>query len=410
MTEEQLSQASIDYVKNAPLAKRKELGQYMTPRTISDIVLKHLPIKDGDKVLDPAVGTGELLAAVTRQNPNVTCYGWDIDEEILSIAEKSFPNFIFTNRSAIDTLPENELNKYDVIIANPPYFEMKLSPEQKIQFKEIVSGRANIFALFFQQAIKLTKDGGYIGFIVPPSLNAGAFFKNLRSYILTHTEIVHLELIRKSSHFIDAQTAVQVIVMRKTYQPTTNKTHVFSLKTPTGETTVLTEDSQMLEKNWKNKTSLYDLGYVAITGTIPWNEFKDELSEARTTSNSVPLIYAKDISNINTIKLNPALASRRYLTTNNKAPIHEEAILVNRIVGSLESPSLRVAKFGGKTHSFFAENHVNVILPHNDFTPKISLDELYNRIITDKELVDYIKALTGNTQISAKELSYLIPL
>ena len=72
----QLTNPSLDYIKATPLSKRKNLGQYMPPKSIRDIAIAHLPLKDGDKVLDPAVGTGELLLCAKNKSKNVKIYGW----------------------------------------------------------------------------------------------------------------------------------------------------------------------------------------------------------------------------------------------------------------------------------------------------------------------------------------------
>jgi len=407
MTEHsELSAESLAYINSTSIEKRKSLGQYMTPRGISDIVLEHLPLKNGDKVLDPAVGTGELLSALQRKNATLELHGWDIDPEILEVAKKAHPDIIFKERSAIDSLDPEILASFDIVFANPPYFEMKLNDDQKVEFKEVISGRVNIFSLFFQRAIELVKDKGHVAFIVPPSLNAGAFFSSLRQYIMSQSEIAYLEVVRKSSHFIDAQTSVQIIILQKTTNPKVNTDYIFTVKTPKAEVNVFSDNTKFLTDSWVGHQSLYELGFQAVTGTIPWNQYKDSLSKEKVI-NSHPLIYSKDITSINTLELTSKLEDRRYLLTT-KNPIEQDVIIVNRIVGSLDSPSLRAAICRGSEMAFFAENHVNVIQPIPG-KAKISIDELFKRILGNKHLMNYIKALTGNTQISANELTYLIP-
>ena len=244
-------QTSLDFSANTPLEHRKAMGQYMTPRAVSSILLDRMPIQQGDTILDPAAGTGELLYAAAARVPDATYEGWDIDETILKYTTNT-PNITFKQ---VDCLTVDAKETYDVIIANPPYFEMKLDASQKAKFSSVVGGRTNIFSLFFYQAVKLLKDGGHIGFIVPPSMNNGAFFKNLRQFLLDNCELVDLHIITKSDHFIDAQTSAQIIVLKKTKAPVLSKKFVFvSTDNATGkENVIFTQNTDYLAAAWDGK-------------------------------------------------------------------------------------------------------------------------------------------------------------
>lgn len=393
-------QSSLDFSANTPLEYRKARGQYMTPRTVSSILLDHLPIKEGDTVLDPAVGTGELLYAAAERVPGATYEGWDIDESILKYTANT-PNITFKQE---DCLAVDAKETYDVIIANPPYFELKLDASQKAKFASVVGGRTNIFSLFFFQAVKLLKEGGHMGFIVPPSMNNGAFFKNLRKFLLDNCELVNLHIINKSDHFIDAQTSAQIIVFKKTKTPVLSKEFIFiSTDNSTAkENVIFTQDTDYLTKAWSGKKSLWDLGYVVSTGSVVWNQKKDNFVGE---NDGIPLIYAKDIKINGTIAYHAPLNDRRYLPAGTSEAIAGGGIVVNRITGAVGSGVLRAAlKDDGP---FFGENHVNVVTARKDFTPEIELSELLVRI----RQVDpaYLALLTGNTQISARELGHHIP-
>ena len=58
--QEEYTKESFDYLKNTDIEKRKKLGQYFTPKTIRDLLLKELVSisekKDNVKILDPACG------------------------------------------------------------------------------------------------------------------------------------------------------------------------------------------------------------------------------------------------------------------------------------------------------------------------------------------------------------------
>lgn len=404
-----LDKTSIDYMSNTPLGYRKRYGQYMTPSEISDIVFQHVNLKKGDRVLDPAVGTGELLLASKRRSNGLELYGWDVDQNILNIASNSVPEASVRLQSVHDSIPEKYNDYFDFIIGNPPYFELKKDEYNTKLFTAAGGGRTNIYSLFFEKYLPLLKPNGIMAYIVPPSMNAGAYFTNLRKFIILNTTIKHLQIVRANSHFTDALTSVQIIILQKTVDPNPYKNDfIVNFNTITKNTNlpiIFTENKKLIIQSWKNNHNLYDYGYEVLTGSIAWNEHKNNLSSAKNSENSI-LYHAKDIVN-NSICISDKLFDKRYIKTD-KPSLSGDMLLVNRIVGSLDNPKLKIAKVSGK--KFYAENHVNVIRQRDNVTPKINIDELYKRLTNDASLSKYIQALTGNTQISAKELMFLIPV
>ena len=83
------------------------------------------------------------------------------------------------------------------------------------RYKQVIGGRPNIFSLFFAAGLGALKSGGLLGYVVPPSMNNGAFFAKLRSYISQRASIEYLKVYTDNDLFLDAQTAVQLIVLRK---------------------------------------------------------------------------------------------------------------------------------------------------------------------------------------------------
>ncbi len=193
-------------------AGKKVFGQFMSPKPLRRYLLAQLKIKNGDKVLDPAVGTGEFLNDVRSICRGAKLYGWDVDDTILSYATQLAPSAKLRRCSSL-LMPEK--NKYDFVIGNPPYFQLKLSAPEKSIFKEVIGGRPNIFALFFKVGIDALKPGGRLAYIVPPSMNAGAYFENLRQFITQNNHVTHLKIFEKTNFFNGAQTAVQIIVVKK---------------------------------------------------------------------------------------------------------------------------------------------------------------------------------------------------
>lgn len=62
-----------------------ERGQYFTPWHICEMMTRMNEIKDNDRVLDPACGSGRMLLAGAKINPNAFFVGKDIDLRCVKI-------------------------------------------------------------------------------------------------------------------------------------------------------------------------------------------------------------------------------------------------------------------------------------------------------------------------------------
>ena len=89
------------------------------------------------------------------------------------------------------------------------------------------------------------------------------------------------------------------------------------------------------------------------------------------------------------------------------------ALLVNRVIGAVGRGEIRTA-FVPEGMEFLAENHVNVIRPRTDRrllpkAPRLGWRQL-QAALEAPGAGDRARLLTGNTQLSASELTHLLPL
>ncbi len=395
---EEYTKESIDYLKNTDIKKRKKLGQYFTPKSIRELLLSKLPKKDNVDILDPACGSGEFLLSCKKYFKNPILYGFDIDKKLINIASKlvknaSIKNFDFLN---IDI----NKKKYDYIIGNPPYFELKLNEEIKKKYFDIIKGRVNIFSLFIKTGLDLLKDGGYLAYVVPPSMNNGAYFSKLREYITKNSSLEYLHIIDGADNFHLANQKVMLIILKKTNSKKSSK-YIFKKN----GITIFTEDKNFLNKSYKNTVSLKDIGYTVKTGNIIWNEHKEKLTNDK--NNSTLLIWASNINN-GKIIIGYTKGKPQYIKNiSNDLIIKSRVVVVNRITGSSKDINIKAAIVNEK--EFVCENHVNVIYMSKNANQNYSLEDIF-KALQDKTNIKVMRLISGNTQISKTELERLLPI
>lgn len=394
---EEYTKESIDYLKNTDIKKRKKLGQYFTPKSIRELLLSKLPKKDNADILDPACGSGEFLLSCKKYFKNPILYGFDIDKKLINISSKlvknaSIKNFDFLN---IDI----NKKKYDYIIGNPPYFELKLNEEIKKKYFDIIKGRVNIFSLFIKTGLDLLKDGGYLAYVVPPSMNNGAYFSKLREYITKNSSLEYLHIIDGADNFHLANQKVMLIILKKTNSKKSSK-YIFKKN----GITIFTEDKNFLNKSYKNTVSLKDIGYTVKTGNIIWNEHKEKLTNDK--NNSTLLIWASNINN-GKIIIGYTKGKPQYIKNiSNDLIIKSRVVVVNRITGSSKDINIKAAIVNEK--EFVCENHVNVIYMSKNANQNYSLEDILNAL-RDEKNIKVMRLISGNTQISKTELERLFP-
>jgi len=403
----EFSEATIRYMKETDMGYRKSLGQYFTPKSVREILLNKLPntIKN-PRVLDPACGTGEFLITAKKYFNNPKLEGWDIDKKIVDIAKELIPA---ANIKTGDALLNKECDKYDFVIGNPPYYEFSPLETLRHKFGSIMNGRVNIFSLFIYQGINLLKEGGYLAYVVPPSMNNGAYFSKLRKFITENSNIEYLQIIKDPKLFHGAQQSIMLLILKKGK----NKGDYLFEK---NNILIFSENTNYLRNAFKGKVTLHDLNFEVKTGKLVWNQNRNLLTH--NPKGAIPLIWAHNIT-MEGLKIPITRKDKpQYIRTNNFdiGP----AIVTNRIIGTVKSARLKSAIIlpGMK---FIAENHVNVIFPPSKKS-QIKMDFASNPLknnltvwnvakqLSSRGKLNFVSNITGNTQISKTELEKLFPI
>jgi len=394
---------SIKYMESIDINYRKSLGQYFTPKTVRDALISTLPKKISPLILDPACGTGEFLLSAKHYFKNPVLQGWDIDKKLIAISKKIIADAELKN---VDALRQNYSETYDFVIGNPPYYEF--SPDKYIgnKFNTVINGRANIFSMFIQLGLNMLKKGGYLAYVIPPSMNNGAYFSKLRDFIVKNSNIESLQILNSSDIFHKAQQSVMLLVLKK-------GKNLGNFLFKKNGILIFSQNANYLKEKFDGRFSLQELGFSVKTGRLVWNQNKTLLTN--NLKGSIPLIWSHNITS-DGLKI-PIIKNKKpqYVKTNDFdiGP----AIVVNRITGAASKANLKAA-IVPRGMKFIAENHVNVIYPQekqtqfslfDNYENKISLEDIVEQL-TSPEALNIIQNITGNTQISKTELEFLFPI
>jgi type I restriction enzyme M protein len=193
------------------MSSQGDAGQFRTPRHIIDFIVDVInPTKD-DKILDPACGTGGFLVSSythileqhdgkedpKKKEKSLTpddrkklmdnFEGYDIDPTMVRIAQVNMYLHQFKNPKIYqyDSLSSEERwnDKFDVILANPPFMSPKggIKPHSKFS---IQSSRSEV--LFVDYIMNHLRPKGRAGIIVPEGIifQSGTAYKQLRKNLV----------------------------------------------------------------------------------------------------------------------------------------------------------------------------------------------------------------------------------
>lgn len=219
-------------------------GQFFTPRNVVKLMVEIINPQPNELLIDPACGTGGFLVESLRHiwkvlDKQAIDYGWSdlaLNEEklasaikcikgiekddFLSKVAKAYMAILGDGKGGIfcedslkltsewkpTTRQQIDLGKFDVLLANPPFGkDIKVKGEEKLkQFdlaynwkKEInVFSKTNklkkeetIQILFIERSLKLLKDGGRMGIVLPETFFHAPKSRYVLHYMLRNNNV-----------------------------------------------------------------------------------------------------------------------------------------------------------------------------------------------------------------------------
>jgi len=183
-------------------------GHVPTPDALADRMVRRLfegrPPSRDDRILYPGCGKGPFIRAVHRfceerglETP--IGVGIELDEEHLEDAQNLFGNEDVGLYQRDFLANVDDLGEFEYVIGNPPYVPIEgLEEGEKRRYKrnfETATGRFDLYVLFFEQSLRLLKDGGRLCFVTPEKFEYTQTTEPLRSLLASYhvEEIEHLD-------------------------------------------------------------------------------------------------------------------------------------------------------------------------------------------------------------------------
>ncbi|MCD4786313.1 MAG: type I restriction-modification system subunit M [Candidatus Eremiobacteraeota bacterium] len=161
----------------------KKAGEFYTPPEVSTLLAKLVDPKSGDKICDPACGSGSLLIKVGKQvgSENFALFGHESNGSTWSLCRMNM--FLHGMDSAriewCDTLnnpkliENDELMRFNVVVANPPFSLDKWGRENALhdrfnRFWRDTPPKSRGDYAFITHMIEISLEGeGKVGVVVP---------------------------------------------------------------------------------------------------------------------------------------------------------------------------------------------------------------------------------------------------
>lgn len=213
-----------EYSDSVDIEYRRTFGQFFTPfevaKFMSEWILNNM--RPTLKILDPAAGFGIFSRAIRSLDQRKINFDlWEIDKSISEKLKKVVKDInVKAKIHQADFLKSNWSERYDGIIANPPYFKHHFISEKERVFEDICSKtcfkfsiQTNIYCWFLIKALNLLDDGGRMAFIVPSEFFNANYGEKIKEYLKQSGIVLHFISINFKERVFDNALTTSVIIL-----------------------------------------------------------------------------------------------------------------------------------------------------------------------------------------------------
>lgn len=286
--------------------EEKILGQFFTPPEVAEFIVSFASnyISTRKSACDPACGDGVFLSSLV--NHGFKALGVDIDENIINSLPEKIRKYVRKDNGLLLSEEEN----FDLVVGNPP-FSSKYGRVQGDILKNFEIGKQTasqaIEILFLGKFIKLCKEDGVIGIILPQGVFSNIRLGYVRKYIRNHLSIIAIvslprNIFRSRGNKTSSKTCILIgkknkkVSQRKIMFASVNCIDELSKKTIKRKTFAIPDEflypEFYLERNQilDRLPKLKEFNVEIIQGSTKYG------SQRRFSSTGVPFISAKTVT------------------------------------------------------------------------------------------------------------------
>ena len=420
-------------------------GIYYTPTDFFKDIIKKIEIKINShiKILDFCCGTGNLFFALLENIKNVfdnnviidviknTTFV-DNDEECIKILKSKLKYWISYYIKQPFTINEDNFiicdvlinidsikNKFDLIISNPPFINLKCKKEYNSQVKKLnyytytCNGIMDTYLLSIERIIKLLNVGAKSIIISPTQLFTNSTNKNLIKFMLENISINNIFSFKENNKIFNITQNISVFDITN---DNINNYINYSLCLYKDNIIYINKNNSISKDVFKitDYKIVYlnesDISFITHLNTL--NKFKDykHLFECKRGNIDITL----DKKYIIKEKTNyPLIRGRNLKSLNINEYIHKDTIIKKNInINKKKLVCQQITNISSKNRLYFKivdENYVisnscNYIIIKDEENIKYeSLQLMLNGEILNR----YFSLLSGNNHISIKEINEL---
>lgn len=253
-------------------------GIVLTPATLANIVvnrcINYLNNNEVKQAGDFCSGMGVFIDALNQNLPHTDTLSFENNLALYEASSKFYGSH--QNRILyLDTLFDTDKydGSYDLLVGNPPYVrvqnissDLKNKLEKNHQYNAFLEGAYDLSVAFVAKAIRLLKENGVCGLILPRKILYSSYGEKICKYLSENTKILEIIDFCDNQLFTEKTTYISILIFQKAYKPT--KYNFSYYKLPTSKKIVLSKISEVLEDfKFVYESSLFE--------KFPW-EFKNE--------------------------------------------------------------------------------------------------------------------------------------